>query len=78
MWRFGGARAYLWKNFQLLKSSIHGDIAIGMQAVFHTNDLIVITMDKCRRLLTDDLVNLILINRNVFIAMCNFMADNLS
>ena len=38
-----------------------------MQAVSHTNDLISITLDKCCRLLNDDLVNLIRLNRNVFI-----------
>ena len=46
-------------KIQLLKNSINNDIAIGMQAVFHTNDLIVITLNKCCRLLKDDLVNLI-------------------
>ena len=38
-----------------------------MQAVFYTNDLIVITLDKCYMLLNNDLVNLIRISRNVFI-----------
>ena len=38
-----------------------------MQAVFHTDDLIVISLDKGCRLLNDDHVNLIRINRNVFI-----------
>ena len=54
-------------NVQLLKSSINNDFAIGMQAVFHTNDLIVITLDNCCRLLIDDLVNLIRLNRNVYL-----------
>ena len=38
-----------------------------MQGVFHTNGLIAITLDKVCKLLNDDLVNLIRINRNVFI-----------
>ena len=38
-----------------------------MQAVFLTNDLIVITLGKFCRLLKDDNVNLIRINWNVFI-----------
>ena len=52
-----------------------------MQAVFHTNDLIAITLDKCYRMLNDDIVNLIRIDSECIYwhtAMCNFVADTLS
>ena len=84
---FWRCKGLLMKNIQLLKSGINNDIAIAndMQAVFHTDGLIVITLDKCWRLLnkwpcqpyTDGSVGM---SECIYChtAMCNFMADNLS
>ena len=55
------------KIFGSLKAVVTMISPLACKLLFLANDLIVITLDKCCRLLNHDLVNLIRINRNAFI-----------